>query len=49
MNVQARMANKVNEIAGITISVGTAWETPTYDGLVAFQLSLRPGQVGYSL
>ena len=32
MNVQATTANKVNEITGITNSVGTAWATPTYDG-----------------
>ena len=32
MNVQATMANKVNEITGITNSVGAAWATPTYDG-----------------
>ena len=31
MNVQATMANKVNEITGITNSVGTAWATPSYD------------------
>ena len=29
---QTRVANKVNEITGITNSVGTAWVTPTYDG-----------------
>lgn len=29
---QTRVANKVNEITGITNSVGTAWATPTYDG-----------------
>jgi RHS repeat-associated protein len=29
---QTRTANKVNEITGITNSVGTAWATPTYDG-----------------
>ena len=28
---QTRTANKVNEITGITNSVGTAWATPTYD------------------
>ena len=27
MNVQATMANKVNEITGVTNSVGTAWAT----------------------
>ena len=32
MNVQATTANKVNEITGITNSVGTAWATPSYDG-----------------
>ena len=32
MNVQATTANKVNEITGITNSVGTAWATPAYDG-----------------
>lgn len=31
MNVQATTANKVNEITGITNSVGTAWATPSYD------------------
>ncbi|MCX7386392.1 MAG: hypothetical protein NTX48_06970, partial [Planctomycetales bacterium] len=29
---QTRVANKVNEITGVTNSVGTAWATPTYDG-----------------
>ena len=29
---QTRTANKVNEITGITNSVGMAWATPTYDG-----------------
>ena len=28
---QTRAANKVNEITGITNSVGTAWATPSYD------------------
>ena len=28
---QTRTANKVNEITGITNSVGTAWATPVYD------------------
>ena len=28
---QTRTANKVNEITGITNSVGTAWATPSYD------------------
>jgi RHS repeat-associated protein len=29
--VQSRTANKVNEISGITNSIGSAWTTPVYD------------------